>query len=432
MKLFGTATINQDDHLTIGGCDTVALVKEYGTPLMVYDEALIIERARGFKQTFEQLEMPHQVLYANKAFTSVALYRLLAQEGLGFDIVSGGELYAALEAGIDPQVLVFHGNNKTFDELVYALEVGVGTIVVDNFHEIELLQGLLRAQEKTQQILLRIAPGVDAHTHNYILTGQEDSKFGFDIKSGQGDKALELVLGDPVFDMAGIHCHIGSQIFGAEAFAAATEKMMAILIAWQEKYQFDARVLNLGGGFGVIYTEEDQPLAAAEYVRQIALKVKEDCLAANYPLPEVGIEPGRSIVAEAGTTLYTVGSRKHVPHVRTFVSVDGGMGDNIRPALYQASYASLTANRTSAPVEETVTVTGKYCESGDKLIIDAALPKLVAGDILAVGTTGAYGYAMANTYNKNGRPAVVFVADGESRLVIRRETFADMVALDVK
>ncbi|MBP1040669.1 diaminopimelate decarboxylase [Vagococcus sp. BWB3-3] len=431
MELFGTSKINQKNHLEIGGCDTVELANQYGTPLFVYDVALIKAKARGFKKTFEDLDMKHRVVYASKAFTSLALYKLLAAEGLAFDVVSGGELHAALKAGVSPEMIEFHGNNKSAEELAMAVNVGIGTIVVDNFYEIELLKSILKETGKQQKILLRVSPGVDAHTHSYILTGQEDSKFGFDVKSGQAEQALQLVLADQGFDVIGIHCHIGSQIFGTEGFEAATEKMMAILLDWQSRFNFVASVLNLGGGFGVKYSDEDTPLEAPEYVKQIATMVKVSSQAAAYPLPEVWIEPGRSIVAEAGTTLYTVGSRKSVPNVRNFVSVDGGMGDNIRPALYDATYSAVVANRMTAPAEEVVTVTGKYCESGDKLITDIQLPILAATDILAIVTTGAYGYSMASVYNKNPRPAVVFVENGESQLVLRRETYDDLINLDV-
>lgn len=431
MELFGTSKINELDHLEIGGCDTIELIKQYGSPLFIYDVALIKEKARGFKKTFEELGLRHRVVYASKAFTATALYKLLAEEGLGFDVVSGGELHAALKAGVNPEMIEFHGNNKTATELAEAVEAGIGTVVIDNFYEIELLKTVLKESGKQQKIMLRVSPGVDAHTHSYILTGQEDSKFGFDIKSGQAEQALKLVLADNVFELSGIHCHIGSQIFGTEGFEAATEKMMAVLLDWQSRFDFVAPILNLGGGFGVKYSDDDTPLAAPDYVKQIVNMVKERSLAASYPLPEVWIEPGRSIVAEAGTTLYTVGARKSVPNIRTFVSVDGGMGDNIRPALYDAKYSAVVANRMAEVAEELVTITGKYCESGDKLISDILLPVLKADDILALVTTGAYGYSMASVYNKNPRPAVVFVENGESRLIIRRETYDDLMSLDV-
>lgn len=430
MTLFGTAVFNEKQHLEIGGCDTVALVKEYQTPLFVYDVALIKEKAREFKQTFETLEMLHRVVYASKAFTSIALYRLLAAEGLAFDVVSGGELYTALKAGVDPEMIEFHGNNKTPEELAMAIDSQVGVIVVDNFYELSVLTDLLKTKKTRQKILLRLAPGIDAHTHDYILTGQEDSKFGFDVKSGQGEQALQQVLSTPELELLGIHCHIGSQIFGTEGFQAATEKMLSVLVDWRQRFNYVAKVLNLGGGFGVVYSEADTPLPAAEYVRQIATMVKESCLAETYPLPEVWIEPGRSIVAEAGTTLYTVGAEKVVPSIRKFVSVDGGMGDNIRPALYGALYSAVLANRHEEETE-VITLTGKYCESGDKLITDLVFPKVVPGDLVAVLTTGAYGYSMASTYNKNPKPAVVFVEAGQAQLVLRRETFADLTQLDV-
>lgn len=430
-KLFGTTRINEKKHLEIGGCDTVELAAQYGSPLVVYDVALIKEMAQGFKKTFEQLDMSHNVVYASKAFTCKAIYQLLDKEGLQFDVVSDGELHTALAAGIDSSKIEFHGNNKTDFELEMAVANNIGTIIVDNFHEIELLTSLLKKKQKTQRILLRVTPGVDAHTHDYILTGQEDSKFGFDVKSGQAAKALQLVMNAPEFDMAGIHCHIGSQIFDTAGFDMAAERMMAILLDWREQFDYTAAVLNLGGGFGVRYTSEDTPLKPQEYVARIASKVKEICETADYPLPEVWIEPGRSIVGEAGTSLYTVGSRKEVADVRTFVAVDGGMGDNIRPALYQAKYTAYLASDMTAPDTEVVTIVGKYCESGDKLIEDIALPDTAAGDILAMTTTGAYGYSMASNYNRTQKPAVVFVEDGKSQLVVKRETLDDLLRFDL-
>lgn len=429
--LFGTSKINQTNHLEIGGVDTTELVKEYGTPLYVYDVALIRERARGFKKTFEELGVGHKVAYASKAFSCLAIYQLAAEEGLSVDVVSAGELYTALQAGVPAEKIAFHGNNKSVAELEMAVDENIGTIIMDNFYEIDLLKAILHEKNKKQAVMLRIAPGVDAHTHKFILTGQEDSKFGFDAKSGQAKQALALVLADDVFEMKGIHCHIGSQIFSTEGFQAATEKMLAIMVEWKNELNYVAKALNLGGGFGVKYTHEDEPLEASEYVKQIATIVRDSCATQGYPLPEVWIEPGRSIVGEAGTTLYTVGSRKEIPTVRTYVAVDGGMGDNIRPALYEAAYSVVIANRGADQAEETVSITGKYCESGDMLVHDVSVPRLVPGDTVALLTTGAYGYSMASNYNRNPRPAVVFVENGESQLVIKRETLADLMHLDV-
>ncbi|MGY3765356.1 diaminopimelate decarboxylase [Vagococcus vulneris] len=428
--LFGTSQITEDGQLEIAGCLASDLAKEYGTPLFIYDVAKMKEMARGFKQTFDTFGTPHKVMYASKAFSCKAIYQLLKNEGLGFDVVSSGEIFTALAAGIEPSMLEFHGNNKTPAELEYAIDSAVGTIVIDNFNELDIVSRLVKVKNKIQTILLRVTPGVDAHTHDYILTGQEDSKFGFDVKSGQAAEALVKALADNQLIVAGIHCHIGSQIFDTSGFTAATEQMMSLLVDWRHQYDYVADVLNLGGGFGVRYTKEDTPLEPRMYVEKMIKEVKRLSKATDYPIPEIWIEPGRSIVAEAGTTLYTVGSRKEVANVRTFVAVDGGMGDNIRPALYQAKYTGLLADRAYDNPTETVTIVGKYCESGDRLIEDIELPHANTGDIFAMLTTGAYGYSMANHYNRNPKPAVVFVEDGQSQLVLRRETWADLILLD--
>lgn len=428
--LLGTAKINEAQHLEIGGCDTVKLAEKYGTPLFVYDVAEIRKQARGFKRTFEDLGVKNKVVYASKAFCCLAVYQLLQEENLACDVVSGGELYTAIKGGMAPENIEFHGNNKTKAELAMAVDLNVGTIVVDNFYEIELLKEILQEKGKTQSVLIRITPGVNAETHEYILTGQVDSKFGFDVNSGQAEKALQLLLDQKYFDLRGVHCHIGSQIFTADGFLMAVEKMMAIINDWRKMYQFEAAVLNMGGGFGIRYTEQDDPISSEAFVRAIVSAIKGNCEVLAYPLPEIWIEPGRSLIAEAGTTLYEVGSIKTIPDVRTYVSVDGGMGDNIRPALYEAVYDGMLANRVGAG-EEVVTIAGKYCESGDILIKDIALPKLASGDLFAITSTGAYGYSMANNYNRNPRPAVVFVEDGIDQLAIRRETYEDMAHLDI-
>ena len=430
--LFGTAKFNEENHLTIGGCDTVALAEKYGTPLFVYDVEHIRERARGFKQTFESLGVKNKVIYASKAFSCLAIYNLLEEEHLGCDVVSGGEIYTAIKGGMSPENIEFHGNNKTKEELSFAVEENVGTIVIDNFYEIELLKEVLAEQNKKQNVMFRITPGVNAETHDYILTGQVDSKFGFDVNSGQATEALQKILGEDHFVLTGVHCHIGSQIFSDVGFLAAVEKMMLILNEWKQSFDYTVDILNMGGGFGVKYTETDTPLDPKEFVKAIVEAVSYQSKALDYPLPEIWIEPGRSIIAEAGTTLYTVGAKKTIPDVRCYVSVDGGMGDNIRPALYEAKYAGLLANRLATEETEEVTIVGKFCESGDVLIRDIELPKLQPADLFAITTTGAYGYSMANNYNRNPRPAVVFVENGQDKLVIRRETYADMASLDCK
>ncbi|MBL1225980.1 diaminopimelate decarboxylase [Enterococcus sp. BWR-S5] len=428
--LFGTAAFNEEDHLVIGGCDTTKLAEKYGTPLFIYDVAHIREKARGFKRTLDELGVKNKVVYASKAFGCLAMYKLLEEENLGCDVVSGGELYTALKGGMSPENIEFHGNNKLKSELELAVDSHVGTIVVDNFYELELLKELTSAKNVEQAVMLRVTPGVNAETHDYILTGQVDSKFGFDVNSGQATKAMDIVMATKGLTLQGIHCHIGSQIFAPEGFLVAVERMMSILKEWKEDKGYIAPVLNMGGGFGIKYTEEDTPLEPEKFVQAIVEAVKGQCSLMDYPLPELWIEPGRSIVAEAGTTLYTVGAQKIIPDVRHYVSVDGGMGDNIRPALYGAEYTGMLANRISEENKSHVAVVGKYCESGDILIKDIELPEMVSGDLFAMVSTGAYGYSMASNYNRNPKAAVVFVEDGKDRLVIRRETYEDLVSLD--
>jgi diaminopimelate decarboxylase len=431
MHLNGTSEVNEKGHLQIGGADTVELAKNYGTPLYIYDVQLIRERARSFKHTFEKLGVRSQVAYASKAFSSIAMLNLADEEGLSLDVVSGGELYTALAANFPTKKIHFHGNNKSKDELLMAIEQKIGCVVVDNFYELDLLMELCNEKQYTMDILLRITPGIEAHTHDYILTGQEDSKFGFDLQNGQAEEALKISLDSDFVNLLGVHCHIGSQIFETTGFVLAAHKIIEKLHDWEKKYSYFPSVLNLGGGFGIRYTEEDVPLAPSDYVEKIVTEVKNLTENLDLPMPEIWIEPGRSLVGEAGTTLYSIGSSKHVPDVRKYLAVDGGMSDNIRPALYEAKYEAVLANRPNDKVEEFVSIAGKCCESGDMLIWDLPLPKSNNSDLLAVFCTGAYGYSMANNYNRIPRPPVVFVENGEAQLVIRRETFEDLIRQDL-
>ncbi|MBA3924939.1 diaminopimelate decarboxylase [Listeria rustica] len=428
---FGTMRVNEVGHLEIGGVDTLKLAQKYGTPLYVYDVALIKERARGFKKTFEELGVKAQVAYASKAFSAIAIYQLMHEEGLSLDVVSGGELYTAMQAGFPAERIHFHGNNKTRQEMEMAIDYGIGCIVIDNFYEIELLAEILREKAASVSVLIRVTPGIEAHTHDYILTGQDDSKFGFGLTNGQAEDAIKRVLAIDVFHLIGLHCHIGSQIFETTGFKLAAHRIMEQLVAWRDTLGFHADVLNLGGGFGVRYTADDQPLPPAQYVREIIADVREVAMANNLDMPEIWIEPGRSLVGEAGTTLYTIGSRKEVPEIRSYVAVDGGMSDNIRPSLYEAKYDAVIAERPLEEPGETVSIAGKCCESGDMLIWDLPLPKSDAGEVLAVFCTGAYGYSMANNYNRIPRAAVVFVENGEDRLVVARESYENLVQLDL-
>ena len=431
MHFYGTQSINELGHLTIGGVDTVELAQTYGTPLFVYDTALIRKRAQGFINTFEKLGVTAQVAYASKAFACVAVYQLAQQENLSLDVVSGGELYTAIKAGFPAERIHFHGNNKSVAELELAFETGIGCIVVDNFYEIALLKEISVARQQKMNILLRVTPGVEAHTHDFITTGQADSKFGFDLNNGQADEAFIQTVGHEYLNLLGLHCHIGSQIFETEGFSLAAGRVMAKMGSWKEQNGFEATVLNLGGGFGIRYTEEDTPLEPHVYVEEMIKSVQQEAAKVNLTMPEIWIEPGRSLVGDAGTSLYTVGSQKTVPGVREYIAIDGGMSDNIRPALYDAKYEAVIANKANEAKDATYTVAGKLCESGDKLMIDAALQKAEAGDILAMFCTGAYGYSMASNYNRVPRPAVVFVEDGQHQLVVKRESYEDIVINDL-
>jgi diaminopimelate decarboxylase len=428
--LHGTSRINERNHLEIGGCDTVELVRQYGTPLYVYDEVLIRDKCRAFVEAFRESGVPFQVAYAGKAFMCMAMCQLVEEENMSLDVVSSGELYTALQAGFPAERIHFHGNNKTLEELAMALEAGIGCFVVDNFLELELLHELAREQNRTVAILLRLTPGIEAHTHEYISTGQDDSKFGFGVSSGHALQAVKIALDKPNYKLLGIHSHIGSQIFETAGFVGAVEVLGSFLEHVRKETGYEVKVLNVGGGFGIRYTAEDDPLPVGEYVKVITAEVKKQFTERNYPLPEIWIEPGRSIVGDAGTTLYTVGSVKDIPGIRKYVAIDGGMSDNIRPALYQAKYEALLANRAADDAEEVVSIAGKCCESGDMLIWDYPLAEAKPGDILAVSCTGAYGYSMANNYNRIRRPAVVFVKDGRAELVVERESYEDLVRMD--
>ena len=424
-----TNQINQAGHLTIGGVDSLKLAKEYGTPLVVYDVSQIRNQIRAFKKVFEEEQVNYAVSYASKAFASIAMYQVANEEGAYTDVVSAGELYTAMKANFPMERVSFHGNNKSKEELEMAVKNHVGKIMIDNFYEINLLNQVLEEQDSEINVMLRITPGISAHTHEYDQTGQVDSKFGFDLKSGQADKALQEVLKNQRMHMLGIHAHIGSQIFELNGFEMAAAKLVDVAASWKEKYDYTAQIINVGGGFGIKYVQEDHPLKPEEFVKAIVKAIKDEATKHNFPIPEIDIEPGRSIVGPAGYNLYKVGSMKEIPGLVPYVAVDGGMGDNIRPALYQAKYETVLANDPQRKASQEFHVAGKYCESGD-ILADAKLPSLKAGDILAMLDTGAYGYSMASNYNRNPRPAVVFAEDGKAQVVIRRESLEDLVHLD--
>ncbi|KGX83266.1 diaminopimelate decarboxylase [Pontibacillus marinus] len=422
---------NSKGHLLVGGVDTVQLANEYGTPLYVYDVERIRQNARSFVETFKKLGVQAQVAYASKAFSSIAMLQVAKEEGLSLDVVSRGELYTAIQAEFPTDRIHLHGNNKNIEELEMAIEQDIGCIVIDNFWEIDLLNGLLEEHGKEMDVLLRVTPGIEAHTHDYILTGQEDSKFGFDLWNGQAEQALTQLMDLERIHIKGLHCHIGSQIFETHGFVMAVRKLFEALNNWKSQYGFIPEVLNLGGGFGIQYTDEDEPLPRSTYVEELVTEVKRQVESMQIDMPEVWIEPGRAIVGDAGLTLYTIGAIKDIPNVRTYVSVDGGMTDNLRPALYHARYAAAVANKMNAPREQLVSIAGKCCESGDMLIWDVELPHVESGDILATFSTGAYGYAMSNHYNRFPKAAVVFVENGEHQLVIQRESYEDITRFDL-
>lgn len=425
------ADINAAGHLQIGGVDSLKLAKQFGTPLVVYDVQKIRQQIRNFKKVFEERAVNYEVSYASKAFASVAIFQVVNQEGGHIDVVSGGELATALKAGFPMDKVSFHGNNKSRAELEMAVRNNVGTIIIDNFHEINLLAEVLDEQDKSVDVMLRVTPGISAHTHSYISTGQVDSKFGFDIDSGQADKALQLVLDNSRMNMIGLHAHIGSQIFELDGFKGVADKLVDVALDWKDKYNYTAQVLNVGGGFGIQYVSGDDPLKPEEFVAAIVDAVKQRISQEDFPMPAIWIEPGRSIVGPAGYNLYTVGSRKDIPGYLPYVSVDGGMGDNIRPALYDAKYETVLAADPRKEPEEKVRIAGKYCESGDILSNSQPLPRTKPGDVLVMLDTGAYGYAMSSNYNLNPRPAVVFAENGKAKLVIKRESYDDLNHLNL-
>lgn len=424
--------VNGEGHLTVGGIDTVELAHEYGTPLYVMDEDLIREHCRSFKQSMDKYYGGRGlVCYASKAFCCKAMCKIMLEEGLGLDVVSEGELYTALRVGFPAEKLCFHGNNKTDHELSYALEQGVGRIIVDNIFELDRLNALAEKTGKTANIMYRIKPGIDAHTHNFIMTGQIDSKFGFALETGEAYEAVKKAISASHINLVGLHCHIGSQIFDIDPFVKAAEVMLTFIAKIKNELGFEVKELNLGGGFGIKYTEEDAPVAYEKYMEKVSAKVAEVCTEQKLTQPFILIEPGRSIAAPAGITLYTVGGKKVIPNIRTYVSVDGGMGDNPRYALYQSKYDVEVANKADLPKSEVVTVAGKCCETGDLIGEGMPIQPVEPGDILAVLATGAYNYSMSSNYNRIPKPAVVMVSGGKSRVAVKRETLEDIVRNDL-
>jgi diaminopimelate decarboxylase len=424
-----SARVGPDGGLTVGGVDLVGLAAEFGTPLYVYDEEELRDRCREYKAGFGD-----GVAYASKAFLCTAMANLVAEERLDLDVATGGELHVALRAGFPAERIVFHGNNKSVDELRAAGEAGVGRIVVDSFDEILRLELLADAGEPTPAVLVRVTPGVEAHTHEFIETGTADSKFGFGLQNGDAMRAVERVCLNGVLRFAGLHCHIGSQVFRVDSFAAAVDRMVG-LVADIERLPGGVTVaeMNMGGGLGVRYVATDEGASISQHAVALNEMFAKALLAHGVAShPRLTVEPGRSIAAPAGLTLYTVGTIKAIPDVCTYVAVDGGMSDNVRPVTYGAEYEAFLPGRVGARRPKVVTIAGKHCEQGDVLVRDAHLPvDVTVGDVLAIPVTGAYAHSMASNYNKVLRPAVVFVRNGSARLVVRRENPEDLVRLDV-
>lgn len=431
MKLLGSMEV-KDNALYIGGISAAQLVAEYKTPLYVMDEALIRSQCRRYYQSFRANEGINRVAYAGKAFLTIAMCQIINSEGLSLDVVSGGELFTAMQSGFPMEKIYFHGNNKTRDEINMGVELRVGRFVVDNLYEMELINEIAKEKEVTQKILLRLTPGIEAHTHEYIKTGQIDSKFGFTPLENNINIAVKNALTLPNIEFVGIHCHIGSQIFETQPFEDAVDTMMSIASDIKEDTGFEISELDLGGGFGIYYKEWDDPLSIEDFSRIILNRAQEKAEELKIKLPALTIEPGRSIVGNSGTTLYTIGSIKEVPGIRKYVAVDGGMTDNIRPALYDAEYECVVCNNVENENKEMVTIAGKCCESGDILIKDFEIGKAKSGDILAVFATGAYCYSMSNNYNKIPKAAVVLVNNGSSKLICRRQTFQEMISNELK
>ena len=425
-----TTEVNEHDHLVLGGCDTAELASEFGTPLYVFDEDTLRGMCREFVSEFGTRYPNSRVAYASKAFVNPAIARIVAEEGLGLDVVSGGELAVAKAAGVPPEGVYFHGNNKTPDELEFALDYGIGQIVVDSFHELEVLDAIAGRRGMRQDIMLRLSPSVDPHTHAHTTTGILDSKFGFSIETGDAAKAIRQALGSDNLDLVGIHFHLGSPIFELEPYALGVEVVLNFLTQFKEE-GLRLEQFSPGGGFAIGYVRSEPPPKIAEYAEVITEDTTRLCEALGFGTPLLVVEPGRSIVGRAGVALYTVGGIKDIPTVRKYVSLDGGMGDNIRPAIYGSEYEAVLASRMSAPPQEVVTLAGKYCESGDVLVRDITLPAMQPGDIIAIPSSGAYAPSMASNYNLNGRPAIVIARNGNARLIRRRETYADMMMADV-
>jgi diaminopimelate decarboxylase len=425
-----SAEVNSEGELVLGGCKVTDLADEYGTPVYILDEDTLRARCRSFIDEFRKLYPATNVSYACKAYINPALAKVFLEEGMGFDVVSGGELATTIQAEIPMDEVYFHGNNKTPQELSEALEHSIGWVVVDSFHEMELLDRLAGEAGKTQDILIRVSPGVDPHTHVYTTTGVLDSKFGFSIQTGHAADAIRMGLAAKNLNLRGLHFHLGSPIFELEPYRVATDLVLRFAAQFREE-GLEMQRFSPGGGFAIGYKNEDEPPPVSAYAEAIVSTMTETCQDLGMEMPSLVIEPGRAIIGPAGVALYRVGAIKDVPGVRKFVSVDGGMGDNIRPALYQAEYEVVAATKANQEAVEKVTIAGKYCESGDLLASNIMLPTLESGDLLAIPAAGAYCPSMASNYNMNPRPPMVLVKDGKSRLIRRRESYQDLMHCDM-
>lgn len=426
--LLGTQRVDENGLLEIGGIPAVELVARFGTPLYVIDEACMRDRCRQYKAAFEEAyEGPSAIAYASKACLTLAICRVVEQEGLHLDVASGGELHVALRGGFPAPKVAMHGNNKSLQELAAAMDAGVGYLVVDCLEEIDRAESLFRAGHPRTRALLRITPGIEAHTHEYIMTGREDSKFGLGLWEGGAMEAVQRLLNSPALELIGFHCHIGSQLLSVQCFADAASLMVDFCQLVKEKMGFSPQILNMGGGLGIRHTEEEDPPTIRDLAQTLSGSITQGCERHGLDLPTIMVEPGRSIVGEAGTMLYTVGVVKQIPDVRTYVAVDGGLSDNPRPALYGARYTVLYAGRMNDPMTQVVTVTGKHCET-DNLFADVPAPDVEPGDVIAVPACGAYTFSMSSNYNRLPRPAMVHVLDGQADLVVERQTWEDLVA----
>ena len=434
MKNFRHFTVNENDHLQVGGIDALDLIKEYGTPSYFFDVSYIESVCSAYKKAFADCGVSGAPSYASKAFSCKEIYRIMKNQNMYIDVVSGGEFYTALKADFPAEKVFFHGNNKTDEELAFAVRNKVGTIVIDSYEEAEKIQKLAEKNSISQRVMIRINPGVEAHTHHYIQTAKVDSKFGFSIDNGEAEKIVRFVSGMNNLNLTGLHCHIGSQIFEEKSFLIAAKKMAEFYSVLNKKIGIILNELNMGGGFGVWYAEGDKPFSVSDYTEMLATllnEIKTEFINNALSVPTVFVEPGRSIVGEAGITFYTVGAVKSIPDVKNYLSVDGGMFENPRFALYQARYTVKNPLNMTKESGAKYTIAGKCCESGDIIAEDVLLPITKAGDYLCVFSTGAYNYSMASNYNRNPVPPVIFVKDGKSYYAVKKQTYEDIVRNDV-